>query len=87
MNTWIVESAIAGLMFVKGVQAATFDGYECLVDCAGHQAGYDWAEQNQIDDESSCNTTSNSFNEGCASFVQGGTGTLEADEDEDEDDE
>ncbi|WP_322615708.1 hypothetical protein [Pseudomonas sp. BIC9C] len=65
--------------------ADTFDGYECTDDCSGHQAGFDWAEQNDIDDENSCDTSSQSFNEGCQSFVQGGSGIVSSDDgDEDE---
>ncbi|WP_178083604.1 hypothetical protein [Pseudomonas sp. DY-1] len=65
---------------------ATFDGNDCLDDCSGHQAGYEWAESNDIDDDSACSTDSPSFNEGCQSFVDGGGGFTE-DEDEDDDDE
>ncbi|KPN91600.1 hypothetical protein [Pseudomonas nunensis] len=74
----VVSSAIAS--------AATFDGYECTEDCSGHQAGYDWAEQNDIDDEDSCDTPSQSFNEGCQSFVEGGSGIASSDDDDDEED-
>lgn len=71
--------------------AATFDGSQCLGDCSGHQAGYDWAEQNSVDDESSCSTPSGSFNEGCQSYIgenSGGSTSLnDDDDDEGEDDE
>ncbi len=72
-----------------GVHAGSFDGYECLDDCSGHQAGYDWAEENDIDDEGACDTPSQSFNEGCQSYVEGGSGATSSsdDSDEDEDDE
>lgn len=62
--------------------ADTFDGYECTDDCSGHQAGYSWAEENEIDDEDSCDTSSQSFNEGCQSFVEGGSGITSSDDDE-----
>jgi len=62
--------------------ADTFDGYECTDDCSGHQAGYDWAEENDIDDEDSCDTPSQSFNEGCQSFVEGGSGIASSDDDD-----
>ncbi|MCY1421172.1 hypothetical protein D3C76_290800 [compost metagenome] len=64
--------------------AATFDGYECTDDCSGHQAGYDWAEENDIDDEDSCDTPSQSFNEGCQSYVDGGSGVTLSDDEDDE---
>lgn len=65
--------------------ADTFDSYECTDDCSGHQAGYDWAEENDIDDESSCDTPSQSFNEGCQSFVEGGGASISSDDDDDDD--
>ncbi|WP_454837813.1 hypothetical protein [Pseudomonas mohnii] len=68
------------------VSADTFDGYECTDDCSGHQAGYDWAEEKGIDDVDSCSTPSQSFNEGCQSFVQGGSGVISSDDDDDDDD-
>lgn len=77
--------AIALMANVAVVNAATFDGYQCTDDCSGHQAGYDWAQEKDIDDISSCTTASQSFNEGCESFVNGGAGSITAD-DEDEDD-
>jgi hypothetical protein len=73
--------------------AATFDGYQCKGDCSGHQAGYDWAEQNDVDDESSCSTPSASFNEGCQSYIDENSGTTSGatssndDDDDEEDDE
>lgn len=42
---------------------------------SGHQAGYDWAEQHDIDDEGACETAgdshnSPSFTEGCKAYVE-----------------
>jgi len=42
---------------------------------SGHQAGYDWAQEKDIDDEDDCDTAgdhsnSPSFAEGCKSYVQ-----------------
>ena len=67
--------------------AATFDGYQCKGDCSGHQAGYDWAEQNGIDDESSCSTPSASFNQGCESYVEENTASVSDNEEDDDEDE
>ena len=62
-------------------QDRTFGGYDCTVDCSGHKAGYEWAEQNNISDESGCNGNSQSFEEGCKAYVEDpGRG---ADEDDD----
>ena len=48
----------------------TFNGYPCTVDCSGHEAGYEWAERKGINDISDCGGNSNSFIEGCQSFVE-----------------
>jgi hypothetical protein len=48
----------------------TFNGYDCTEDCSGHEAGYEWATENDIDDVSDCDGNSNSFNEGCYSYVE-----------------
>lgn len=37
---------------------------------SGHDAGYEWAEENDIDDEANCDGKSESFNEGCIQFVE-----------------
>lgn len=50
--------------------AQTFNGYDCTQDCSGHQAGYDWAERNGIESASDCGGNSNSFIEGCQSYVE-----------------
>jgi len=47
-----------------------YKGYPCTVDCSGHEAGYDWAEANDIDDESDCTGNSQSFIEGCMAYVE-----------------
>jgi hypothetical protein len=54
----------------------------------GHDAGYQWAEDNDIDDTSSCSTPSPSFNQGCEDYVEDAASSLSSegdDEDEDED--
>ena len=48
-----------------------FNGYECTVDCSGHEAGYEWAEEHGItqDDVDNYSGNSNSFKEGMQSYV------------------
>lgn len=48
----------------------TFGDYDCTEDCSGHKAGYDWAQENDITDESQCGGNSQSFEEGCEVYVQ-----------------
>ncbi|WP_338505917.1 hypothetical protein [Pseudomonas poae] len=70
MKTIYVVMLLVSMPGITTAHAVTFDGNPCLSDCSGHQAGYDWAEHNDIDDESSCSTPSASFNEGCESYVE-----------------
>ena len=53
------------------VDAATNN---CTDDCLGHKAGYEWAQDNGIRSESDCDGNSDSFNEGCINYVNGGSG-------------
>lgn len=52
------------------IQSPTFLGYPCTEDCSGHQAGYDWAEENVIDDPDDCGGSSQSFYEGCVAYAE-----------------
>lgn len=44
--------------------------YGCTGDCSGHDAGYRWAEQNDIDDPDDCDGNSQSFIEGCREYAE-----------------
>ncbi|CRM40707.1 MULTISPECIES: hypothetical protein [Pseudomonas] len=50
----------------------------------GHDAGYQWAEDNDIDDTSSCSTPSSSFNQGCEDYVEETVSSLSSDQDEED---
>ena len=55
----------------------TFAGYDCTVDCSGHEAGYKWAEEHDISDGEDCDragerSNSPSLAEGCHAYVDGG---------------
>jgi opacity protein-like surface antigen len=90
MKTLSAMALLVSILSSAMASAATFDGNQCLGDCSGHQAGYDWAEQNDVDDESSCSTPSQSFNEGCQSYIDENSGTISgttlSDDDDDEED-
>lgn len=62
----------------------TFNGYTCTDDCSGHEAGYEWAEENGIDDIDDCGGNSNSFIEGCQSYVEENSSNYSDLEDEDD---
>lgn len=54
----------------NGYYETDFHGYDCTEDCSGHEAGYEWAEENDISDEYDCDGNSNSFNEGCQAYIE-----------------
>jgi hypothetical protein len=49
---------------------STFGGYDCTEDCSGHDAGYEWASDNDISSTDDCGGNSDSFIEGCMSYVE-----------------
>ncbi len=49
---------------------SNYSGYGCTDDCSGHQAGYDWAELNDITDPYDCSGNSQSFIEGCEEYAE-----------------
>lgn len=48
----------------------SFMGYQCTQDCSGHEAGYEWAEEEGITDPDDCSGNSNSFVEGCVAYAE-----------------
>lgn len=50
--------------------APTFRGYRCTDDCSGHEAGYQWAEDNNIIDPDDCGGNSPSFVDGCIAWAE-----------------
>lgn len=44
--------------------------YGCTDDCSGHEAGWEWAAQNNVTDASDCGGNSVSFEEGCQAFAE-----------------
>lgn len=63
--------AISGLVFFTSHSwAGTFNGYDCTSDCSGHEAGYEWADDNDVEDEDECSNDSASFEEGCLSYLE-----------------
>lgn len=82
MNMLYAAVLLVLIVSSANASAGTFGGYECTDDCSGHQAGYEWAEQNDINDEAACDTPAQSFNEGCQSYIDNNS---DEDEDEDED--
>lgn len=48
----------------------SYRGAPCYEDCSGHEAGYEWAEENSIDDPDDCDGNSASFVEGCQTYAE-----------------
>ncbi len=48
----------------------TFYGYECTEDCSGHEAGYSWAEKNNVKNKRECESHSTSFTKGCLIYLE-----------------
>ncbi|MFK0299977.1 hypothetical protein ACIQTU_12260 [Brevundimonas sp. NPDC090276] len=44
--------------------------YGCTDDCSGHEAGVEWAQENEIHDPSDCGGRSASFVEGCEAYAE-----------------
>ena len=47
-----------------------FGDSPCTEDCSGHEAGYEWAQDNGIEDPDDCGGNSNSFIEGCVTYAK-----------------
>lgn len=52
----------------------SFHGYDCSLDCSGHEAGYEWAKNRGIDRDADCPDSTTSFFEGCLAFIEEGSG-------------
>lgn len=49
---------------------SSFGGNPCSGDCSGHEAGYNWAEENDIKNPDDCGGNSDSFIEGCQTYAE-----------------
>lgn len=54
----------------RSTYAATYGSAGCTSDCSGHDAGYEWAENNSITDPDDCGGSSQSFIEGCEAHAE-----------------
>lgn len=43
--------------------------FDCTDDCSGHEAGFEWAKENDIDERGDCESYNQSFIEGCETYV------------------
>ena len=69
-------SSLPLLIEPVSASAREFGGYVCTLDCSGHKAGYEWAEDRGIRRESQCDIilrrspNRQSFYEGCLVYVE-----------------
>lgn len=61
-----------------------FKGYTCTIDCSGHEAGYDWAEDHDINDPDDCTGNSESFIEGCRAYTEEQQGNTDEETEDEE---
>lgn len=58
---------------VSNLSGTTFqdvgDTSRCTDDCSGHDAGWQWAQDNDVTDSSECSGTG-SFSDGCEAYVE-----------------
>jgi hypothetical protein len=80
------SGAVTNSVSVISGERRSFGGYGCTVDCSGHEAGYEWAESNGVDDSAECRGNSESFIEGCLAYVAEQGGGTENDDAADDDD-
>lgn len=50
-------------------ESITRDTWDCTGDCSGHDAGYEWAEEQGISNPGDCGGNSESFIEGCEAYA------------------
>lgn len=62
------DNAEASNVDPSAVEEPEFTG--CTDDCSGHEAGFNWAQTNDVTDVSECTGNSDSFDEGCETFAQ-----------------
>jgi len=55
---------------VEAYNVENSENYVCTEDCSGHEAGFEWAQENDIGDASDCGGNSQSFIEGCEAFAE-----------------
>ena len=59
---------------LESVSDSSFADYgdtgECTEDCSGHEAGYEWAKDREVEDEVDCSGNSESFIDGCRAYAR-----------------
>lgn len=70
-------ACLAAFWATSSAAQQTFGGYPCTIDCSGHEAGYNWAREHDIENPEDCAGNSQSFIEGCQAFAEGASREIE----------
>lgn len=65
-----VDGSGADVSNVDAGEVEDSGNYVCTQDCSGHEAGFEWARDNDVTDSSECGGSSQSFIEGCEAFIE-----------------
>jgi len=64
------DGTAAEMSHVDASNVEDSGNYVCTDDCSGHEAGFNWGQENDIQDAGDCDGYSTSFIEGCEAFAQ-----------------
>ena len=67
---WEMAESGASDVVEPGPASVELGDDPCTDDCSGHEAGYQWAQDNGIEDPDDCGGNSNSFIEGCVTYAK-----------------
>jgi len=68
-NTAADRAAAGARDAMRGLTYEEVEGsVDCANDCSGHNAGFAYAQEHDIDDDAECNSASDSFVEGCKAY-------------------
>ena len=64
------DGASADASNVNAYDVEDSRNYVCTEDCSGHEAGFEWAQENDVSDSFECGGNSQSFLKGCEAFAE-----------------
>ena len=68
-NTAAIRAGVGARDAMRGLTYEEVEGsVDCAKDCSGHNAGFAYAEEHDIEDDAECTSASDSFVEGCKAY-------------------